>query len=411
MNVDYERVFRTHWWKAVATVARLVGDLEIAEDAVQDACAAALVQWRERGMPYNPGPWLVSTARHKALDRMRRESLRPAKEAGTMGEHGDSTAVGELGPARDDELSLIFMCCHPALDIGVRVPLTLRAVCGVGTAEIAAAFLVPEATMAQRLVRAKRKIKQAAIPFRMPQPEDIGRRLNDVLRVIYLVFTAGHRAATGDAIVRADLCDEAIRLTRVLRELLPDEPEVTGLLALLLLTDARRPSRVDERGDIVLLADQDRSRWNAAEIAEGAELVETALRQQRPGPYQLQAAIAACHSTAPSTEATDWREVAALYGELIRYEPSPVVEANRAIAVAMAEGPAAGLVILDALLNDPQMARWSQIHVGRADLLARMGRTADAVAAYRRALQLEPPAAERALIRRRIDEVTRTSSG
>jgi len=406
LNADYDVVFRTHWWRAVATVARLVGDLEIAEDAVQDACAAAIVQWPDRGVPGNPGAWLVSTARHKALDRLRREAVRPEKEAATMRElGGDIEAVAGPGAAGDDELSLIFMCCHPALDITVRVPLTLRAVCGVATAEIAAAFLVPEATMAQRLVRAKRKIKQAGIPFRIPDREDIDRRLSDVLRVVYLVFTAGHRAASGDTIIRADLCEEAIRLTRVLRELLPGEPEVTGLLALLLLTDARRGARLDERGRIVLLGDQDRSLWNRQAITEGAALVEESLRSGRPGPYGLQAAIAACHSTAARAEDTDWREIAALYNELIRHEPTPVVEANRAIAVAMAEGPAAGLVILDALLANPQMAQWSQIHTGRADLLARMGRNADATLAYRRALELEPPAAERDFLRRRIREL------
>ena len=405
----YEDVFRTHWWRAVATVARLVGDLDVAEDAVQDACATALVQWPERGMPDNPGPWLVSTARHKALDRLRRESMRPQKEATTMRNLGDVVSGMDTGPTRDDELSLIFTCCHPALDIGVRVPLTLRTVCGLSTAEIAATFLVPEATMAQRLVRAKRKIRQAGIPFRVPESAEIGRRLRDVLRVVYLVFTAGHRAATGDAMIRADLCDEAIRLTRVLRELLPDEPEVTGLLALLLLTDARRPARLDGQGEMVLLADQDRSLWNREAIAEGTALVETALGSGHPGPYQLQAAIAACHSTASTAADTDWREIAALYGELIRYEPTAVVAANRAIAVAMAEGPAAGLAILDTLLASPQMAQWSQMHVGRADLLAQLDRRADAVAAYRRALELEPPAAERNFILRRIRELTNST--
>jgi RNA polymerase sigma-70 factor, ECF subfamily len=403
---DYDQVFRTHWWRAVATVSRLVGDLELAEDSVQDACAAALAQWPARGMPDNPGAWLVSTARHKALDRMRREKQRWDKEAGTMRELSAAASGSGVGPTRDDELSLIFMCCHPALDIGVRVPLTLRSVCGLSTPEIAAAFLVPESTMAQRLVRAKRKIRQAAIPFRVPRPADLEHRLSDVLRVIYLVFTAGHHAATGDSLIRTDLCDEAIRLTRVLRELLLSEPEVTGLLALLLLTDARRAARLDAEGRLVLLGDQDRSRWNTAAIQEGAGLVEEALRAGRPGSYQLQAAIAACHSTAPSAEATDWREIAGLYGELIRYEPTAVVEANRAIAVAMAEGPSAGLVILDALLANPQLAHWSQLHIGRADLLSRLQRDREAADAYRRALELEPPLAERTFIQRRIRELT-----
>ena len=402
MSDDYERIFRAHWWSAVATVSRLAGDLELAEDAVQDACEAALSQWPSRGVPENPGAWLVATARHKALDRLRRESRRADKDAAMMRELGDAVPSLDAAPSRDDELSLIFMCCHPALDLGVRVPLTLRSVCGLTTTEIATTFLVPEPTMAQRLVRAKRKIRDAAIPFRVPRPDELGPRLSDVLRVIYLVFTAGHRTASGDTPIRADLCDEAVRLARVLRELLPDEPEVTGLLALLLLTDARRPGRVDDAGDLVLLADQDRSRWDRGAIAEGSALVEQALGAGRPGSYQLQAAIAACHSTAATAEATDWKQIAMLYAALIHYEPTPVVEANRAIAVAMAEGPAAGLVILDTLLASPRLVQWSQLHVGRADLLSRLGRGAEAVAAYRQALQLEPPPAERSFILRRI---------
>jgi RNA polymerase sigma-70 factor (ECF subfamily) len=298
------------------------------------------------------------------------------------------------------------MCCHPALDIGVRVPLTLRAVCGLATADIAAAFLVSESTMAQRIVRAKRKIRDAAIPFKVPAADEMGRRLGDVLRVLYLVFTAGHRSSTGDSLIRADLCDEAIRLARVLRELLPDEPEVTGLLALLRLTDARRRGRIDERGDIVVLAEQDRTRWDQGAIAEGLALVDEAERAGRPGSYQIQAAIAARHSAASRADDTDWRAIAQLYGTLLRFEPSAVVEANRAIAVAMAEGPDAGLVILDALLASPQLRMWSQLHAGRADLLARLHREQDAVDAYRSALELEPPAAERAFIMRRIRELT-----
>jgi RNA polymerase sigma-70 factor, ECF subfamily len=407
LSDDYGHVFRSHWWRAVAIVSRLAGDLELAEDAVQDACAAALVQWPASGLPENPGAWLVSTAKHKALDRLRRESRRADKEAATMRELTGAASDSATGPVGDDELSLIFMCCHPALDIGVRVPLTLRSVCGVSTAEIAATFLVPEATMAQRLVRAKRKIRQAAIPFRVPQPDELDRRLSDVLRVVYLVFTAGHRAATGDSLLRVDLCDEAIRLARVLRGLLPQSPEVTGLLALLLLTDARRETRVDDEGGLVLLADQDRRRWNQAAIAEGADLVGEALRARRPGSYQLQAAIAACHSTAPSADATDWHQIAALYSELIRYEPTPVVEANRAIAVAMAEGPAAGLAVLDGLLANPQLERWAQLHIGRADLLSRLHRNAEAVSAYRRALEMELPLAERNFVERRVGELTR----
>jgi len=388
----------------VATVARLIGDIDAAEDAMQDACVAALAQWPAEGIPANPGSWLIGTARHKALDRLRREQRRPDKEVAAVREVGEAQAASP-GPAGDDQLSLIFACCHPSLDPGVRVPLTLRAVCGLTTTEIAAVFLVPEPTMAQRLVRAKRKIRDAAIPLRVPPLEDLPARLAAVLRVVYLVFTEGHRPVAGDEPVRAALCEEAIRLARVLADLLPAEPEVTGLLALLLLTDARRPARVDDRGGLVLLADQDRGLWDRAAISEGTALVESALRLGRPGAYQLQAAIAACHSTAARAEDTDWRQIAALYGELIRHEPTAVVEANRAVAVAMSEGPHAGLVILDALGADPRMARWPLLHTARADLLARAGRDADAVVAYRLALDLEPPAAEREFIARRIGEL------
>jgi RNA polymerase sigma-70 factor (ECF subfamily) len=394
----------------VATVSRLFGDVELAEDAVQEACAAAVAQWPTAGLPANPGAWLVGTARHKVLDRLRRESRRVDREAAAMRELGDSGTPAPLGTIEDDQLSLIFTCCHPALDSGVRVPLTLRSVCGLTTTEIAAVFLVPEPTMAQRLVRAKRKIRQAGIPLRVPPPDTWAERLAGVLRAIYLVFTEGHRPTTGASAVRAELCDEAVRLARVLAKLLPDEPEVLGLLALLLLTDARRPARLDDRGELVLLADQDRSRWDQDKIAEGGVLVERALRRGHPGPYQLQAAIAACHSTAPVPDATDWREIAVLYGELIRYEPTPVVEANRAVAVAMAEGPAPGLVILDTLAGNAQISRWPQLHVARADLLARLGRLPDAVDAYRHALSLEPPSAERAFIAKRIRELTATPS-
>ncbi|HYL70373.1 MAG TPA: DUF6596 domain-containing protein, partial [Candidatus Dormibacteraeota bacterium] len=375
-------------------------------DAVQDACAVALHDWPVKGVPANPRAWLIGTARHKALDRFRRESRRAHIEAAGMSELQRPVSDIE-DPARDDALSLIFTCCHPALDVNVRVPLTLRSVCGLSTTAIATVFLVPEATMAQRLVRAKRKIRDAGIPFRVPPREALPARINDVLRVVYLMYTEGHRVSRGPEVVRTDLCEEAIRLARVLRELLPDEPEVTGLLALLLLTDARRPGRVDDQGHIVLLADQDRTRWNREQIAEGAALVDTALQQRQPGTYQLQAAIAALHSTAASTQDTDWREIAAVYGELIRHEPSPVVEANRAVAVAMAEGPAAGLVILDTLRANPQMDRWPQLHMARADMLDRLERRRDAADAYRLALQLEPPDAEREFIARRIRELTR----
>jgi RNA polymerase sigma-70 factor, ECF subfamily len=393
----------------VATVARLVGDLEAAEDGVQDACAAALRQWPAEGVPGNPRAWLISVARHKATDRLRRDGRRAAKEA--------ESARDSAGPARpapldwvsraDDELGLILACCHPALDPAVRVPLTLRTVCGLATADIAAAFLVPEPTMAQRLVRAKRKIRDAGIPLRVPPPAGLPDRIGGVLRVVYLVFTAGHKPASGDTLVRGDLCEQAIRLARALAGLLPGDPEVTGLLALLLLTDARRAARISDAGDLVLLADQDRSRWDRAKIAEGEARLGQALRSGRPGRYQLQAAIAACHSGARSAADTDWREIAALYGRLLRYEPTPVVAANRAAAVAMAEGPAAGLAMLDEAGADGRLARWPQLHIARAELLGRLGHAADAVAAYRTALDLAPAAPERAFITRRIEELSR----
>jgi RNA polymerase sigma-70 factor, ECF subfamily len=390
----------------VATVTRLVGDVDVAEDAVQDACTAALARWSVVGVPGNPRAWLIGTARHKALDRLRREAKRGQKEEAAVEGMRRHRPPEDAQALRDDELCLIFMCCHPALDPAVRVSLTLRAVCGLSTAEIARAFFVPEATMTKRLVRAKRKISDSGIPFRIPQVEELPARLAAVLRVIYLVFTEGHMATSGPALVRGELCDAAIRLARTLAELLPGEPEVIGLLALLLLTDARRDARIHSSGELVLLGDQDRTLWDRALVSEGETLVEHALRMGRPGPYQVRAAIAACHSTAPSAAGTDWRQIAALYAELIRHEPTAEVEANRAVAVAMAEGPAAGLVILDVLDAHPQLRSWPQLHVARAELMRRLGREEDAVDAYRRALQLEPPAAQRVFIDRRIRELT-----
>jgi len=404
-----ERELREHWWAAVASVARATGDLAIAEDAVQDACLAALAGWPTTGLPADPRRWLIGTARHKALDLLRREARRSVKEEEAVRElslPSEPPTAGDPAVAPADQLTLIFLCCHPALDPQVCVGLTLRAVCGLSTQQIAAAFLLPEPTLIKRLVRARRKIRDTGIRLTLPEAEALPERLDAVLRVVYLVFTEGHRTSTGPAPVGEELCDTAIALARALSALLPHEPEVAGLLALLLFTDARRGARTDDSGQLVLLAEQDRSRYDPVLIAEAEALLERALRTSRPGPYQVQAAIAACHSTAGYPSATDWREVAALYGELLRYEPTPVHEANRAVAVAMAEGPAAGLVILDAVVHHPQLARWPALQVARADLLRRLGRTADAIDSYRTALQLDPGPAERSFIQRQLHELT-----
>jgi RNA polymerase sigma-70 factor, ECF subfamily len=404
VDVSSERlgaVLRAHWWAAVASITRRTGDLEIAEDAVQEACAAAVAQWPRDGIPASPRAWLITTAWHKAVDVMRRDALRATREAQVASDPA-SPPEPAGGQAGDDELALIFACCHPALDPAVRVALTLRAVCGLATADIAAAFLVPEPTMAQRIVRAKRKIRQAGIPLVVPPADALADRLNAVLRVVYLVFTQGHRAPGEGSLIRADLCDQAIWLARQLCRVLPDEPEVTGLLALLLLTDARRAARIGADGSLVLLADQDRARWDAQQIAEGERLVEASLRTGRPGPYQLQAAIAACHSTAASAKLTDWPQIAALYRELARYEPTPVVLANQAVAVAMSESPEAGLAILDRLAGEGRLERWPQLHIARAELLRRLGRRDDASAAYELALAAGVPRAERDYIARQL---------
>ena len=373
---------------------------------MQDACALALAKWPAEGVPSSPRGWLVGVARHKALDLLRREARRGPLEAAAArdwpGPQDDAPGEEELG---GEELALILMCCHPALDPEARIALTLRCVCGLATAEIAAAFVVPEPTMAQRLVRAKRKIRQAGIQLKLPGHEDLPRRLAAVLRVIYLVFTQGHMAPAGPDLVRGTLCEQAIRLARALAALMPDEPEVTGLLALLLLTDARREARTSDAGELVLLGDQDRGRWDAAKITQGTALLGRALTAGRPGPYQLHAAIAACHLE----QATDWREVAALYGELARYEPTAVTEANRAVAVAMAEGPATGLAILDSLGS--RLARWPQFHIARAELLHRTGRTNEAITAFRQALDLPLPHPEQDFLERRISELRDTRDG
>jgi RNA polymerase sigma-70 factor (ECF subfamily) len=344
----------------MAEVARATGRLDVAEDSVQDACVVAVEQWAADKVPRDPQAWLTGVARHKALDRLRREARRPAKEA-TAGAATAREATGPVGeaagPARsaDEDLWLIYLCCHPALSPEARIALTLRAVGGLTTAEIAAAFLVPEATMAKRLTRAKNKIRDSGLALAMPRAELLRTRTADVLRVVYLIFSEGHQASSGDDLLRPDLCVAGVNLARGLAARL--------LALLLLLTDARRAARTDDTGDLVLLEEQDRTRWDQAMSADGESLLVEALRMGQPGPYQLWAAIAACHSTAASAAATDWRQISVLYGELLRYDPSPVTEANRAVAVAMAEGPAAGPTILDVVLGHPQLATWPRIHV------------------------------------------------
>lgn len=370
-------------------MAKLAGDLSLAEDCAQEACTAAVEQWPHKGLPANPGGWVVAVARRRALDHLRRESARAGKERQAVQEWAVTEPDGST-VAGDDQLALLFACCHPALDPASRVTLTLRVVCGLPAASIARLLLLPEPAIAQRIVRAKRKIRDAGIRLRVPDPGERPARLASVLRAIYLTFTEGHSPHGTGAVIRDDLCEEALRLARGLHRLLPDEPEVTGLLALILLTSARAAARADQDGALVLLADQDRSRWDRGRLGKGRSLIETALAQRRPGPYQLQAAIAACHADADAAADTDWRQIATLYGELLRFDPSPVIEANRAVAVAYAEGPAAGLAILDTLAASSRLARWPQLHIARAALLARCGRRADAVAAYRDALALEP---------------------
>jgi RNA polymerase sigma factor (sigma-70 family) len=372
---------------------------------VQDAAVAALERWPRDGAPDNPRAWLTVVARNRGLDRLRREAKRSGKELSTMDPFAGEAPVPPDSVLHDDQLRLIFTCCHPALALEARVALSLRTLCGLSTAEIARALLVPEATMAKRLVRAKGKIAAAHIPYRVPSDHELPDRLPAVLGVVYLVFTEGHTATSGDELVRVDLCDEALRLARLLRVLLPDEPEVAGLLALLMLSDARRMTRVDERGDLVLLADQDRSRWDRAAIDEAADLVTWALLRTAgaPGPYQLQAAIAACHATSPSFEATDWCQIVELYDLLARRAPSPVVALNRAVAVAERDGPAAGLALIDAISGLERFPLW---HSARAELLRRLGRVEEASAAYRAALELELPAAEQRFLGGRLAELT-----
>jgi RNA polymerase sigma-70 factor (ECF subfamily) len=384
----------------VAVLVRACGDIDTAEEAVQDAFVEALERWPSTGVPPSPAGWIVTTARNRAVDRWRRESVRDERhaEAERRLARDDHEWLGELeeGPMRDDQLRLIFTCCHPALATSAQVALTLRLLGGLTTAEIARAFLVPEATMAQRLVRAKGKIRDARIPYRVPEPKELPARLGAVMVVIYLVFNEGYTASSGDRLVRDDLCREAIRLGRLLVELVPDEPEAAGLLALMLLIDARRAARTTPDGALVLLAEQDRARWNRALIDEGQAIVRRCLQVNRPGPYQIQAAINAVHSAAPRAEDTDWRQIVALYDLHQSIAPSPIVQLNRAVALAEVEGAEAALADVDALDLHTQH-RW---HAIRADLLRRLDRRAEAAAAYDAAIALVANAAERAFLER-----------
>jgi RNA polymerase sigma-70 factor (ECF subfamily) len=393
--------------RVLATLIRLLGDFDAAEEALHDAFRAALEQWPREGVPANPRAWLVSAGRFKAIDAMRRRARFDAlDDVGAKADVAveDTAAWADAEAVQDDRLRLIFTCCHPALAREAQVALTLREVCGLTTEEIARAFLTPAPTLAQRIVRAKSKIRDARIPYQVPEPADLPERLDAVLRVIYLVFNEGYAASSGASLTRHDLSAEAIRLGRLFVELLP-EPEAQGLLALMLLHDSRRATRTSPDGELILLEDQDRARWDKAQIAEGVRLVEQALKARRAGPYAIQAAIAALHAEAPGTAATDWAEIVGLYDVLMELDPSPVIELNRAVAVAMRDGSDAGLALVDGILGRGDLADYRFAHAARAELCRRLGRTADASASYERALALTRQEPERRFIERRLREL------
>jgi len=403
---------RREWAFVLAATVRVTRDLDVAEECVQDAFVAALATWSERGVPENPAAWLTTAARRRALDTLRRDRTLRGKLpllAGTERSAGSDADAGDAEEASvipDDRLRLVFTCCHPALAVEAQVALTLRLLCGLTTAEIAHAFLVSETTMAARITRAKKKIAVAHIPYRIPPEHELPDRLDAVLTVVHLLYTTGHTAPEGDLLVRPELVERALDLARMLGGLMPDDREVRGLLALLLLTDARRSTRTGDRGRLLLLEEQDRSRWDGQAIAEGTELVRQALRRGRPGRFALQAAIAAVHAEAPTWAETDWREILGLYDALLAVWHSPVVELNRAVAVAMVDGPAAGLEALEPVADDPRLASYPYLSATRADLLRRLGRRDEAAAAYRTALGLASNAAERRFLAHRLEEVT-----